>query len=228
MTQEKIWDYFQGEGLESFSGSVPRLRFLFQKVFRTYGSRQPKVLNIGVGNGWLESRCVGQKWETYSLDPSDVAVGRVNRIGSVGALGHIEAMPYADKFFDVVFCSEVLEHLSNEQLSLGLKEVNRVLVKGGCLVGTVPFNEQLIDNQVVCPDCGKVFHRWGHLQSFGKAKLRASFEASNFEVIIISTYAFPDFSRRAIKDKIKSSARWFLGRMGSPIAQPNLFFIVKK
>lgn len=227
MNQEKLWDYFQGESLEVFSDSISRLNFLINKADKLYREK-PTTLNIGIGNGWLERECKKRGWESYSLDPSEVAVKQLSSDGLKAKVGYIEAIPYDDNFFDICFCSEVLEHLSNEQLYQGLKEIKRVLKKGGYLIGTVPFNEYLLDNQVICPDCKKVFHRWGHLQSFDKLKLRYALNKACFDVITIDTYAFPDFSRKSVKDKIKSITRWFLGRLGAAISQPNLLFIVKK
>jgi SAM-dependent methyltransferase len=227
MNQEEIWDYFQSDGLEIFSSSIPRLSFLINKAGKL--SRQkPTVLNIGIGNGWLERECVRRGWNTYSLDPSEVAVKKLEDDGLRAKAGYIEAIPYEDNFFDICFCSEVLEHLSDEQLYSGLKEIKRILKKGGYLIGTVPFNEYLLDNQVVCPDCKKVFHRWGHLQSFDKVKMKNILKEAGFEVITVDTYAFADFSKKKVKDKFKSVVRWVLGRLGTAISQPNLLFVVKK
>ena len=55
--------------------------------------------------------------------------------------------------------------------------------------------------------------------------MKVTLEGMGFEVIRITTYAFPDFSRRSPKDKLKSLIRWLLGKIGSQIAQPNLFFL---
>lgn len=228
INQEKIWDYFQGEGSKLFLGSIPRLKFLLRRARKIAGGNKLKVMNVGIGDGWLERQCVEQGWQTYSLDPSEVAVKNLEQSGATGKVGMIEAIPYDADSFDVVFCSEVLEHLSNEQLHAGLREINRVLVKNGYLIGTVPYKENMEDARTVCPDCGNVFHRFGHFQSFDKNRLRMILEAAKFEVVNLGVYAFPDFSRRTVKDQVKSLSRWVLGRLGSPIAVPILFFLVKK
>ena len=230
MTQEKIWNYFQSEGIESFSGSIPRLNFLVhqaQRVLNRSFIGVPKVLNIGVGNGWIEKQCVKLGWNTYSLDPSEAVIKKLEHDGLTGKVGYIEAIPFDDSSFDVVFCSEVLEHLSDEKLYLGLEEIKRVLVKSGYLIGTVPFKENLLDNKVICPNCGYIFHRWGHSQFFDKTKMSSILKTVNFEIITLGTYAFPDFSRTSPKGRIKSVLRWILGRLGEPISQPNLVFICK-
>lgn len=48
------------------------------------------------------------------------------------------ALPFADASFDVVLCSEVLEHV--DDAGRAVAEISRVLAPGGLLVVTVPFN----------------------------------------------------------------------------------------
>ncbi|MBS0629863.1 MAG: class I SAM-dependent methyltransferase [Verrucomicrobia bacterium] len=43
----------------------------------------------------------------------------------------IEKLPYADAFFDFIYARLVLHYLSKDQLTLALKEIFRVLKKGG-------------------------------------------------------------------------------------------------
>lgn len=227
MSQEKIWDYFQGEAVENFAGAVPRLNFLFRKALKVTGNRDISVLNIGVGDGWLERRCVRQGWKTHSIDPSAPSVERLAGTGTSARVGYIEKMPYGDGTFDVVFCSEVLEHLSDDQLDLGLGEVERILRRGGFLIGTVPYNENLSESTVVCPDCGKVFHRWGHMRSFDRDGLRSAFAKADLRVVALTTHAFPDPSRNAGPYTVRQLLRWFLGRIGSAQVYVNLFFMVQ-
>lgn len=48
----------------------------------------------------------------------------------------IKGLPFKDESFDTIFCSQVLEHLSDPRLALG--EISRVLKKGGYLILSVP------------------------------------------------------------------------------------------
>jgi SAM-dependent methyltransferase len=175
MDQQRIWDYFQNQSPDKFAASLPLLRFLVSEARRFRAEAQLRVLNIGVGDGWLERQCAATGWKTFALDPSPGAIARLADSGACGAIGMIEHLPWADDVFDVVFCSEVLEHLSKEQTNNGLREIARILKPGGLLLGTVPANENLGEGQVVCPHCGSVFHRNGHLQSYDLAGLRSIF-----------------------------------------------------
>src|SRR6185312_3250597 len=87
--------------------------------------------------------------------------------------GYSQDIPFNDGMFDVVIMSEVLEHLTDTVIASTLTEVHRVLKPGGRFIGTVPADEKLSSEQVICPDCGKIFHRWGHVQEFSTDRLRS-------------------------------------------------------
>lgn len=166
MNQERIWSYFQNQQPESFVQAESRLRFLVDQL--PAGS----VLNVGVGDGSFERLAASRKLNVHSIDPDEETVSRLAKIGvSEAKVGVIEDIPFEDNTFDAVVCSEVLEHLSDEILVKGLKEIFRVLRFGGELHGTVPADEDLKSSIVVCPKCSNVFHRWGHQQSFSVDRL---------------------------------------------------------
>ena len=74
MSQDKIWDNFQVEAVESFDEAVPRLNSLFKPAMKLSQGGNVRVLNIGVKNGWLERRCMKQGFETHALDPGAATV----------------------------------------------------------------------------------------------------------------------------------------------------------
>jgi ubiquinone/menaquinone biosynthesis C-methylase UbiE len=109
--------------------------------------------------------------------------------------GTITNIPENDNSFNTVFCTEVIEHLTNEQIDKGLKEVNRVIRKKGFFILTTPFNENLELNSYVCPHCNKKFHKVGHLQSFNKKRIKDLLEKKGFDVISIKVYALGAMSK---------------------------------
>lgn len=227
MNQDKVWDYFQTEGLEKFSLSVPRLNFLLHQAIRIAGDRSIRVLNIGVGDAWLEKKCLAQGWDLYALDPVPAAIGAVESAGGKGKVGHIDAIPFDDDFFDIVFCSEIIEHLSREQIQQGLNEVSRILKRDGVLLGTVPFNENLFEGRVVCPDCGSVFHRIGHQQTFDLKTLPAVLPES-LKVETVKTEYFCDWPTLNWKGKIIAFVKKALLVAGVHGANENIFFAARK
>lgn len=226
--QTKIWDHFQGAGVSSFDRAVPRLRYLFARARHLGGGNTWRVLNIGTGNGWLERACQTYGWDSKSLDPSMVALQKIGRYGISGQVGMIEHAPYQDESFDVIFSSEVFEHLTADQLAAGLREIARMLRSGGYLIGTVPFNEDLASGETVCPHCGEIFHRWGHQQSFTTTSMRILLEGARFRMCEVSVRAFPYFSHRSPLNLTKMTTVKLAGRLGFPSAYPSLCFIAQK
>jgi len=207
--QEKIWEHFQNEGLESFSQSRGRMEFLVRHL-----SPATRVLNIGVGNGVLESLAVSKGVDIWSLDPSERSIDRLRQslgMGEKAQAGYSQAMPFATSHFDAVVMSEVLEHLDDEVLEATLDEAHRVLRAGGIFIGTVPARENLAESLVVCPDCGLQFHRWGHKSSFDINRLSAIL-ATRFSVDKVSEQFFVDWESvgwwRKLQGLIKKFLSW--------------------
>lgn len=124
--------------------------------------------------------------------------------------------------------SEVLEHLDDHVLNASLREVWRVLKVGGSFIATVPYKENLMASQVVCPNCGNVFHKVGHVQSFDKDSLCKVVKECGFVVVRLSVDAFIDWQKKGAKALIKSVVRKLLAKMGEPIADPHLVLVAKK
>ena len=118
-----------------------------------------KVLDVGAGSGAL-----------MRLIPQSVGVDVAPRTQGIQQAS-IVALPFRDHTFDTVFCCDLLEHLPSQTLHHGLSEVARVLLPGGFLVVTVPYEENLDESTCYCPKCGSEFHRWGHTQSFEKCQI---------------------------------------------------------
>ena len=176
---KNIWEYYQNETPEIFENTYPRLLFLAKKI-----KPGQKVLNIGVGGGVFESIGISLGLDIYSLDPGEKTIENLrNRLGLKDKVkvGTSTKMPFSGNFFDVVVMSEVLEHLSENEFNETLIEVHRILVPSGRFIGTVPCEEDLTDNMVVCPHCDSKFHRWEHKQSFSHAKIRQVF-SSKFKI----------------------------------------------
>ena len=175
MQQTKIWDYFQNNpdvGNLAFNAEL-RYQYLADRI-----QNGMNVLDIGVGRGGLERLLVSKGVNVYCLDPNKESIDYLRAefdLGDRARVGFSQEIPFENERFDVVIMSEVLEHLSDKKFEKTLEEVCRVLRPGGKFIGTVPATEDLLVSRVVCPDCAKVFHRWGHVQSFSQELLKARF-----------------------------------------------------
>jgi SAM-dependent methyltransferase len=224
MDQEKIWDHFQNssQAEDVFDNAYPRYEFLSRKI-----KTGTSVLNIGVGRGGLERILCEKGVLVHSLDPSDVSIENLKKTLSMNErakVGFSQAIPFSDKKFDAVIMSEVLEHLDDETLKKTLLEVRRVLKTKALFLGTVPANENLLENYAVCPHCGVGFHRWGHVQSFSRRRIEETLSFSGFLVIKNELRAFPDWRRKSVFGFLKNSIRYMLGRFGIYMSSPNIYF----
>jgi len=223
-----IWSHFQGEGKTyGFTGSHGRHAHLIRMIERFAAGTPPVVLNVGIGDGNFERQGLRRGWQVVSLDPDEYAVLAISVAGAHGEVGSIANMPFPNGSFDFVVASEVLEHLTSDERSRALREIERTLKPGGRLLGTVPLEEDLDLSRTVCPHCSHVFHRWGHTTSFDLESMRSELSAVFGEVICYRA-ALVEFAGRSVSGKLKSALRWILGRFGAAIAVPSLVFIAVK
>lgn len=223
MDQTKIWDYFQNqdETSDAFAGARSRYEFLAQQV-----KQKQCVLNIGVGRGGLEAILLAKGAVVSCLDPSEKSIENLRNqfaLEDRAQVGFSQAMPFADSKFDVVIMSEVLEHLNDEVLHSTLSEVSRVLRDGGKFIGTVPADENLLANLVMCPHCGEPFHRWGHIQSF-YAKRLPDLLQTRFNSITVSRHFFGDTDSLNWKGRIASIIKKIMVRSGVKGSGETYFF----
>ena len=95
-----------------------------------------RVLDLGCGGGlttaWLAQRgatTVGVDLSRASLRVASRQTRGYGHPEPVFACGRAEALPFADASFDVVWCTDVLEHLP--ELPAALAQIARVLKPGG-------------------------------------------------------------------------------------------------
>jgi SAM-dependent methyltransferase len=99
------------------------------------GHGAPPYLDAGCGTG-LNLRDLPAGSTGLDINPRNVALLR-QRLPLMSVVeGDVEAMPFADRTFGTVVCTEVLEHVPDP--SLALAEIKRVLRPGGTVIGSVP------------------------------------------------------------------------------------------
>lgn len=87
------------------------------------------ALDIGCRDGYWSERLKEKGYAVSALDLEPMYVG---------ALTHDveDGLPYPDKSFDLIWCTEVIEHLRNPETLL--REVERVVLPGGIAIFTTP------------------------------------------------------------------------------------------
>lgn len=80
------------------------------------------------------------------------------------------ALPFQDNSFDLILCNHVLEHIPDD--ATAMKELFRVLKKGGTLIAQVPLNETaevtFEDDSITDPiERTKIFGQYDHVRVYG-------------------------------------------------------------
>lgn len=136
-------------------------------LIKEYSRPGDLILDVGVGLGRLLSRF--PLLHRYGMDISfgylEVAQGK----GIDVCYALVEDMPYKESIFDIVVCTDVLEHVFD--LNLCCAKILRVLKPGGTLIVRVPYREEL--GAYLDPTCP---YEYVHLRNFDENSLRLLFE----------------------------------------------------
>ena len=228
MENDRIWEHFQTTRVDAFDRAHGRYLAMAAAARRRFGRDGGRVLNIGVGPARLERMLLERGWRVASLDPSANALAALAGLDVDARCGYAQQMPFEAGAFDIVVASEVLEHIEPATRAQVLPEIARVLAPGGWFVGSVPYREVLADQEVICPDCAKVFHRWGHVSSFDLPQLQSELSQS-FEAVSCHRRSFVDWgAARSPMRLAKAMAQAVLGRMGEAMANPSIEFAARK
>lgn len=142
----------------------PIQKFLIERFYKEFindiRELQPKtILDVGCGEGFtlerLRKQKIGERLEGIDYLKTAIDIGKKEHPKLILKHGTAYALPYKDNTFDVVICSEVLEHLEHPEKAL--EELRRVTKKYAVL--SVP-NEPLfmLANFIR----GKNWSRWGN------------------------------------------------------------------
>src|SRR5215216_222881 len=95
------------------------------------------ILDVGCGSGANSAALAAKGHRLHGIDLSQAAIEKYRRQGFDGRVCDIEnGLDYPDATFDVVFCSEVIEHMTSPETLVA--EMRRVLKPGGLLVLSTP------------------------------------------------------------------------------------------
>jgi 2-polyprenyl-6-hydroxyphenyl methylase / 3-demethylubiquinone-9 3-methyltransferase len=161
------WD--ERNPLNVLHGSLTPGRFAyFQRVLTRQFHGQVSgllALDIGCGGGFLAEEFARLGFAVVGVDPSKVSLETARSHAASGGLvidyrvGAGEQLPVEDSTFDVVYCCDVLEHVSN--LDRVVSETARVMKPGGLyLFDTI--NRTLMSKIVAI----KVMQEWAATRIF--------------------------------------------------------------
>jgi ubiquinone/menaquinone biosynthesis C-methylase UbiE len=164
---EKTWKFYDSSNQISVKTKI--LIELIPKDVRT-------IIDIGCGNGIITNE-LDKVWDVTGLDSSAEALKYVKGKKIQASATEI---PCLNNSFDLVLSSEMLEHLSDRELSEAVKEMMRLSKR--YILLTVPNDEFLDASIVKCLACNNTFHAWQHFQSFNIKRLVGLFK-SEFKLL---------------------------------------------
>ena len=141
-----------------------------------------KILDIGSGTGLNASILKKRGHDLTCIDFSKEAIKKIKLKGFKAHLMNIEdGKRFKEKTFDVLFCSEVIEHL--EDTDFFFKEAHRVLKKGGSLYLSTPNSSFWVFRiySLFGKTLSEVQHD-GHLRFFSKKSLLSFVKKSKFKL----------------------------------------------
>jgi SAM-dependent methyltransferase len=164
--------FYEGRAEEKYpSSESPEMQDLVSRIIRWSQPRAGmQILDVGCYDGYLlrelRRRCAT---DGVGIDISAHALGLARtlthdeRIRFV--LSNASSLPFASGVFDVVVCSEILEHVPD--LEAALSEIARVLVLGGRVYATMP---NALDHvwPPLRPICRRVDRIEGHLRRLSR------------------------------------------------------------
>lgn len=150
------------------------------RLIKKYGRVGQKILDVGIGQGRHLDNVPGMN--RYGIDISMEYLKEAKGKGIEVAFCKAEEMPYMPGIFDVIVCTDVLEHIFS--LGVVLNKILTVLKPGGYLIVRVPYKEDL------SPYLSEDFpFAYSHLRTFDEHSLTLLFKVVFKCEIIEHTFA---------------------------------------
>ena len=217
-----------------------RVREIVKELIR---NNRCKVLDAGCGDGsLLEPLCKSQ--ECYGVDVSEAQLKKAQTKGIKTFRLDLESerLPFADDFFDLVICSETIEHLLDADNLL--QEIHRTVRLGGTFILTFPNVNQPISwlMQILfdLPPRYSARYKSPHVRDYTLRIIKNVLVNFGFEISdVTGTYIYPSedrvsqwlarsFPRLAEKIIVVSKKRLKTMRMHSRKVVWNVLELVKR
>lgn len=132
LTAEHEWDE-----MVNLYETERRLNLIFDRLLAIENIRGRRFLDAGSGGGHFSAAADQRGAEVYSLDIGTFLLRQVaERCTSKRVAGNVRELPFADRAFDIVLSTEVIEHTADPLVAV--IELCRVLAPGGILIITTP------------------------------------------------------------------------------------------
>lgn len=162
------------------------------------------IVDIGCGDGTITNELK----DFYKIIGIDRSFNALKYVKADKIQASADLIPIKPESIDLIFSSEMLEHLPEDIFIKTISELNNTTRK--YLLLTFPDNENIEKHFVKCPNCSYVFNKSYHLRTINLQKITNLFP--DFKIISYLRYGKKkrDYSKvlGRIKHKFISSTSW--------------------
>ncbi|GBD87631.1 ubiquinone biosynthesis O-methyltransferase [bacterium BMS3Abin03] len=178
------FDYFEKRKGATAHDERRVREFIISKVGKNVNS----ILDVGCGRAWVADYFLQKGVKVHSLDISITNPAKAVKLypseHHSGIVADSFRLPFADNSFDCVIASEIIEHVINP--AEFIKELFRVVKKGGELIITTPYKEKI--QYYLCIHCNKKTPANAHLHSFDEKILEGLYKGDDLEKFSYETF----------------------------------------
>lgn len=157
------------------------------------------ALDIGARDGYFSLMLAQYVDQVVALD---LTTPQIEHPDITCLEGDATCLDIPDNAFDLVLCSEVIEHIAGASLQMACYELQRVTARY-LLVG-VPYRQDTRVGRTTCRTCGGKNPPWGHVNTFDRDKLLSLF--SSVEPIEIDYVGTNNLQTNALSARIMDLA----------------------
>lgn len=146
-----------------------------------------KILDVGCGEGTLLESFNSKINELYGMDISTIALNKVSSVAKdnitflTGDISKKDSLPSIK--FDVLICSEVLEHIEND--AIAIENLNELLNPSGHLIITLPYKKKYWT---------KHDEHAGHFRRYEWDEIINKLNKNRFSIVEMFSWGWPFFN----------------------------------
>ena len=163
---------------------------LINKCLAEFPTNKVEVYDVGCGTGTLSFYLASKGYSVYGSDISKNSVDTCKRNSKnlnleSKIIFDLKEFPnqLPDKTFDFILCSEILEHISDD--NKGIKSIYKLLNKNGILLITVPSTNSFLYKIGFTKEFDK---NVGHLRRYTVKSLSDKLVFNNFKIIHVKKF----------------------------------------
>lgn len=229
-TQVAYEDEFAKTRLEDYFISVGgQRRRMAKKILSQLNTLCPKkgdILDIGCSFGWFLEVAREEGWNSFGIEPSDIASQTAKEKGLNIRQGIFPDVQFENQKFDVICMMDVIEHL--EEPHKIIEQIKTALKPGGIVIFQVPNGKGLI--LTISELLGRILpglasqslirlyqteFPYPHLHFFTPDNMEMVLRTQNFE--ICKTDQYPVFDGNLGKRVAYSGKQTFFSRLQVPV-----------